>query len=86
MYYCIVNPSARSGKGKEIWNKLEYKFLEKKLDYRPYLTKGPGDATKIVRNLKTIKDFPKYFVFLKKMTLKIWKIETKVITLPLNYE
>ena len=43
-------------------------------------------ATKIVRNLKTIKDFPKYFVFLKKMTLKIWKIETKVITLPLNYE
>ncbi|AOZ96675.1 diacylglycerol/lipid kinase family protein [Butyrivibrio hungatei] len=51
MYYCIVNPSARSGKGKEIWNKLEYKFLEKKLDYRPYLTKGPGDATKIVRNL-----------------------------------
>jgi hypothetical protein len=43
-------------------------------------------VTKIVRNLKTIKDFPKYFVFLKKMTLKIWKIETKVITLPLNYE
>ncbi len=53
MYYCIVNPSARSGKGKEIWNKLEYKFLEKGLEYEVYLTKGPGHATKIARELTT---------------------------------
>ena len=51
MYYCIVNPSARSGKGKEIWNKLEYKLLEKKLEYEVHLTKGPGHATRIARKL-----------------------------------
>ncbi len=45
MYYCIVNPSARSGKGKEIWEKLEKKFSEKGLEYQAAFTKGPGDAT-----------------------------------------
>jgi len=47
MYYCIVNPSARSGKGKEIWEKLEQKFLNKGIEYTTYLTKGPGDGTSI---------------------------------------
>ncbi len=56
MYYCIVNPSARSGKGKEIWNKLEYKFLEKRLKYEVYLTKGPGHATKIAKELTSATD------------------------------
>ena len=55
MYYCIVNPSARSGKGKEIWNKLEYKFFEKGLEYEVHLTKGPGHATRIARKLTTVK-------------------------------
>jgi YegS/Rv2252/BmrU family lipid kinase len=51
MYHCIVNPSARSGKGKEIWQKLEYKLLEKGLDYSAYMTKGPGDATRIAERI-----------------------------------
>ncbi len=51
MYYCIVNPSARSGRGKEIWEKLEYKFLEKKLEYQVFLTKGPGHATRLAKKL-----------------------------------
>ncbi len=51
MYYCIVNPSARSGKGKDIWNKLELRFLEKGIDYSARLTKGPGHASEIARNL-----------------------------------
>ncbi|MBQ6588917.1 MAG: diacylglycerol kinase family lipid kinase [Butyrivibrio sp.] len=53
MYYCIVNPSARSGKGKEIWEKLEKKFDEKGFEYRAVFTKGPGHATKLARNLTT---------------------------------
>ena len=53
MYYCIVNPKARSGKGKEIWDKLEYKFLEKGLDYEVHLTKGPAHATRIAARLTT---------------------------------
>ncbi len=51
MYYCIVNPSARSGKGQEIWRKLEKKFGEKGLDYTAVFTKGPGHATRIASDL-----------------------------------
>ena len=51
MYYCIVNPSARSGKGKDIWEKLEKKFTEKGLEYRAVFTKGPGHATKLAKSL-----------------------------------
>ncbi|SFB71968.1 diacylglycerol/lipid kinase family protein [Butyrivibrio sp. YAB3001] len=51
MYYCIVNPSARSGKGKEIWEKLENKFAERGLEYRAVFTKGPGHASKLAKNL-----------------------------------
>ena len=51
MYYCIVNPSARSGKGKDIWEILEKKFTEKGLEYRAVFTKGPGHATKLAKSL-----------------------------------
>ena len=51
MYYCIVNPSARSGKGQEIWRKLEKKFLSRGLDYEAVFTKNPGHATRIANNL-----------------------------------
>ncbi|MCR5670925.1 MAG: diacylglycerol kinase family lipid kinase [Butyrivibrio sp.] len=53
MYYCIVNPSARSGKGKEIWNCLEEKFKEKNLHYKTAFTKGPGHATALAKKLTT---------------------------------
>ncbi len=59
MYYCIVNPKARSGRGKEIWDKLEYKFLEKGLDYEVHLTKGPAHATRIAAKLTTDPSFAK---------------------------
>ena len=51
MYYCIVNPSARSGKGKDIWNRLEHRVLERGIDYTALLTKGPGDATRLAADL-----------------------------------
>lgn len=53
MYYCIVNPSARSGKGKEIWMKLEEKFKESGLEFRAVFTKGPGHATELARSITT---------------------------------
>ena len=56
MYFCIVNPSARSGKGREIWNKLEYRFLEKGLDYKTFFTKGPGHATRLVTEIMSQKE------------------------------
>ena len=59
MFYCIVNPKARSGKGKEIWDRLEYKFLEKGIDYEVYLTKGPAHATRIASKITTEPGFAK---------------------------
>ncbi|SFP52713.1 lipid kinase, YegS/Rv2252/BmrU family [Butyrivibrio proteoclasticus] len=53
MYHCIVNPSARSGKGKAIWEKLELKLLEKKIDYTAYMTKGPGDGTILAKKISS---------------------------------
>ena len=51
MYYCIVNPSARSGKGKEIWDKLERTFKAKGLEFKVKFTKGPGHATVLARSI-----------------------------------
>ncbi|MCR5403463.1 MAG: YegS/Rv2252/BmrU family lipid kinase [Butyrivibrio sp.] len=65
MYYCIVNPAARSGKGKDIWKKLEQKFIEKKLEYKAAATKGPGDATRLAKKLTAREEF------MKELSLKI---------------
>jgi YegS/Rv2252/BmrU family lipid kinase len=65
MFYCIVNPSARSGKGKNIWEGLEGKFKERNLDYKAVFTKGPGHATKLAKSLTTEE---KYF---KELPIKI---------------
>lgn len=51
MYYCIVNPSARSGKGKEIWERLENKLISGGIECRSAYTKGPGDATRLMEKL-----------------------------------
>ena len=48
MYYCIVNPSARSGKGKDIWTGLENKFISAGIDYTSVYTEGPGHASKLM--------------------------------------
>ena len=53
MYYCIVNPSARSGKGKEIWKKLDSRLKEAGLEFKAVFTKGPGHATQLAEHLTT---------------------------------
>ena len=56
MYYCIVNPSARSGKGKDIWEILEKRFKEKGLEYKAHFTEGPGHATRLAKALTEPKE------------------------------
>lgn len=51
MYHCIVNPSARSGKGKEVWEKLENRFQEKNIEYKTHFTKGPGHGIRLAKEL-----------------------------------
>lgn len=51
MYYCIVNPSARSGNGKNIYSRFEEKCKARAISYKVFFTKGPGHAMKISKRL-----------------------------------
>ena len=51
MFYCIVNPSARSGHGKNIYNMFEEKCRLSGIPYKVVFTKGPGHAMSVVKRL-----------------------------------
>ena len=51
MYTFIINPHSRSGKGLQIWNKLQPLIDAKKITYTSHFTNYQGHATKIVSNL-----------------------------------
>lgn len=49
MYYFIVNPNARSGKGRMIWQKVCRIMNEKGLPYEALFTEKKGEAAKLAR-------------------------------------
>ncbi len=49
MYYFIVNPNARSGKGRLIWQKVCRIMNEKRLPYEALFTEKKGEAAKLAR-------------------------------------
>lgn len=51
MYYFIVNPNARSGRGKHVWNKLERILRCEGVEYQAYLTERPQDARHFSKRL-----------------------------------
>ena len=51
MFYCIVNPSARSGNGKNIYSRFEEKCKYMGIPYRVFFTKGPGHAMSLASRL-----------------------------------
>lgn len=51
MYYFIVNPAARCGRGEKIWNKLEKILKRQQIAYESFLTTQAGDAGKYARSL-----------------------------------
>ncbi len=57
MFYCIVNPSAKSGQGKEVYKLFEEKCKAREIKYRVVFTKGPGHAMQLAAKL-TSKDHP----------------------------
>lgn len=44
MYYFIVNPTSRSGKGIKIWEKVEQLLLEQDIEYEVFLLDAPHKA------------------------------------------
>ncbi len=51
MYYFIVNPHSRSGKGRQIWNRLKEVLDHNEILYEAFLTEGRGHARKIAASL-----------------------------------
>lgn len=51
MYYFIINPNARTGLGRKIWNELEDVLKEKEVNYQAFLTKHRCHATRITQEI-----------------------------------
>ena len=51
MYTFIINPNARSGLGRKIWNELEEILKERNIEYQALFTKYQRHATQLVRDL-----------------------------------
>lgn len=51
MYYFIVNPHSRSGKGAQIWRRLKTELEKSTVEYRVYLTESPGHARQLAATL-----------------------------------
>lgn len=51
MYYFIINPNARCGRGKNVWKKLERMLERENAQYQAYITEKPGDAKVFARKL-----------------------------------
>ena len=49
MYYFIVNPKAKSGRGKVVWKKIEKIMRTKKIRHEVFYTAQKGDGTKLSR-------------------------------------
>jgi YegS/Rv2252/BmrU family lipid kinase len=56
MYHFIVNPHSKSGKGYQIWLRLEKRLKQKQITYTAHLTEYPGHAREISAALTTPSD------------------------------
>ena len=51
MYYFIVNPNSRCGRGRNIWKKVERMLKASYTEYQAFFTEKPGDARRFAREL-----------------------------------
>lgn len=51
MYYFIINPNSRSGRGREIWEKAKKLLKEKQLPYQAYFTEYIGHARELAKQI-----------------------------------
>lgn len=51
MYFFIINPQSRSGRGLKIWKVVEGELNKKQVSYESFLTEGIGDARNIAQSL-----------------------------------
>lgn len=51
MYHVIINPAAKSGRGKQLWAQLEEVFKEQNVEYQVHFTRREGDAGRYAEEL-----------------------------------
>ncbi|MDR2547733.1 MAG: diacylglycerol kinase family lipid kinase [Lachnospiraceae bacterium] len=51
MYHFIVNPAAKSGRGRKMWGRLEAELIRRNVEYDVYFSKREGFVTKHVEEL-----------------------------------
>lgn len=51
MYHIIINPAAKSGRGKQLWGQLESVLKEQEVPYQVHFTRQEGDAGRFAERL-----------------------------------
>lgn len=51
MYHVIVNPASKSGRGADIWNRIELILNERSIEYKVFFSKEAGHVIKLVQEL-----------------------------------
>ncbi|MCL2253270.1 MAG: diacylglycerol kinase family lipid kinase [Lachnospiraceae bacterium] len=51
MYHIIVNPAAKSGRGRKLWFRIESELIKRKVPYEVYFSKQAGFVIKHVKEL-----------------------------------
>ena len=51
MYYIVINPASRSGKGARLWTDIEPVIKNKGISYKVFFSKETGHVSKLVRDI-----------------------------------
>lgn len=51
MYYIIINPASRSGKGAKLWAHIEPMIKDKAVPYKAFFSKEMGHVSKLIRDI-----------------------------------
>ena len=70
MYYIIVNPASKSGRGAKIWSMLEPVLNEREIEYRVLFSRQAGHVISLVRDLCVSNLTPKSDRFRRRRNLK----------------
>ncbi len=54
MYHFILNPAASSGKGMQIWKKIEPILQEEKVEYQSHVFKSSNETSQFIREITAI--------------------------------
>ncbi len=56
MYYIIVNPASKSGRGAKIWEEIEPVLLKRAIPYKVYFSKKAGDVANETKRLSQLNE------------------------------